>query len=308
MTLSASMVRELREKSGAGMMDCKKALVETDGNMEDAIDWLRKQGLSAVAKKSSRVAAEGLIGVSINGAQGAMVEINSETDFVARNELFQNFVKKCTNLVLTNKSDVDTLKALPFPDTDRSVDQELSNNIATIGENMNIRRTEYLEVSEGVLVSYIHNKVTDDLGKLGVMVAIESQAKETQLLDIGKQIAMHIAATSPKSLNIEDLDSELIEREREVLIDQAVSSGKPKEIAEKMVQGRLQKFFQEVVLNEQVSVIDGETKIKDVIKKLSNDIGTEVKISNFKILKLGEGIEVAENDFAAEVAATANIK
>ena len=308
MTLSASMVRELREKSGAGMMDCKKALVETDGNMEDAIDWLRKQGLSAVAKKSSRVAAEGLIGVCINGAQGAMVEINSETDFVARNELFQNFVKKCTNLVLTNKSDVDTLKALPFPDTDRSVDQELSNNIATIGENMNIRRTEYLEVSEGVLVSYIHNKVTDDLGKLGVMVAIESQAKETQLLDIGKQIAMHIAATSPKSLNIEDLDSELIEREREVLIDQAVSSGKPKEIAEKMVQGRLQKFFQEVVLNEQVSVIDGETKIKDVIKKLSNDIGTEVKISNFKILKLGEGIEVAENDFAAEVAATANIK
>ncbi len=308
MTLSASMVRELREKSGAGMMDCKKALVETDGNMENAIDWLRKQGLSAVAKKSSRVAAEGLIGVSINGAQGAMVEINSETDFVARNELFQNFVKKCTNLVLTYKSDVDSLKALPFPDTDRSVDQELSNNIATIGENMNIRRTEYLEVSEGVLVSYIHNKVTDDLGKLGVMVAIESQAKETQLLDVGKQIAMHIAATSPKSLNIEDLDSELIEREREVLIDQAMSSGKPKEIAEKMVQGRLQKFFQEVVLNEQVSVIDGETKIKDLIKKLSNDVGTDVKISNFKILKLGEGIEVAENDFAAEVAATANIK
>ena len=308
MTLSASMVRELREKSGAGMMDCKKALVETDGNMEDAIDWLRKQGLSAVAKKSSRVAAEGLIGVCINGAQGAMVEINSETDFVARNELFQNFVKKCTNLVLTNKSDVDSLKALPFPDTDRSVDQELTNNIATIGENMNIRRTEYLEVSEGVLVSYIHNKVTDNLGKLGVIVAIESQAKETQLLDVGKQIAMHIAATSPKSLNIEDLDSELIEREREVLIDQAMSSGKPKEIAEKMVQGRLQKFFQEVVLNEQVSVIDGETKIKDVIKKLSKDVGTEVKISNFKILKLGEGIEVAENDFAAEVAATANIK
>ena len=308
MSLSASMVKELREKSGAGMMDCKKALVETDGNMEDAIDWLRKQGLSAVAKKSSRVAAEGLIGVCINGAQGAMVEVNSETDFVARNELFQNFVNKCTNLVLTYKSDIDSLKDLPFPDTDRSVNQELTNNIATIGENMNIRRAEYLEVSEGVLVSYIHNKVTDDLGKLGVIVAIESQAKESQLLDIGKQIAMHIAATSPKSLNIDDLDNELIEREREVLIDQAMSSGKPKEIAEKMVQGRLQKFFQEVVLNEQVSVIDGETKIKDVLKKLSNDIGSEVKISNFKILKLGEGIEVAESDFAAEVAATANIK
>jgi len=307
MTLSASMVKELREKSGAGMMDCKKALVECNGNMEDSIDWLRKHGLSAVAKKSNRVAAEGLIGISINGVQGAIVEINSETDFVARNELFQNFVKKCSSLVLTHKSDIEALKASPFPDTGRSVDQELSNNIATIGENMNIRRVEYIEVSEGVLFSYIHNKVTEDLGKLGVIVAIESKAEENKLENVGKQIAMHIAATSPKSLNIEDLDSEIVEREREVLIDQAMSSGKPKEIAEKMVQGRLQKFFQEVVLNEQISVIDGETKIKDVINKLSKDLGTEVKISDFKILKLGEGIEVAENDFAAEVAATANI-
>ena len=306
MTLSASMVKELREKSGAGMMDCKKALVECNGNMEDSIDWLRKQGLSAVAKKSNRVAAEGLIGISINGVQGAIIEINSETDFVARNELFQNFVKQCSSLVLTHKSDIEALKSSPFPDTGRSVDQELSNNIATIGENMNIRRVEYLEVPEGVLFSYIHNKVTEDLGKLGVIVAIESKAEENQLENVGKQIAMHIAATSPKSLNIEDLDSELVEREREVLIDQAMSSGKPKEIAEKMVQGRLQKFFQEVVLNEQISVIDGETKIKDVINKLSKDLGTEVKISDFKILKLGEGIEVAENDFAAEVAATAN--
>ena len=308
MALSASMVKELREKSGAGMMDCKKALLETNGNMEDAIDWLRKQGLSAVAKKSGRVAAEGLIGMSVIGLQGAMVEINSETDFVARNELFQDFVKKCSNLVLKHKSDIDSLKNLPFPDTGRSVDQELSNKIATIGENMNIRRAEYLEVSQGVLVSYIHNKVTEDLGKLGVIVAIESKAEESQLLDIGKQIAMHIAATSPKSLDIDDLDDELVKREREVLIEQAMSSGKPKEIAEKMVQGRLQKFFQEVVLNEQISVIDGETKIKDVIKKLSIDLGSEVKIKNFKILKLGDGIEVAENDFAAEVAATAGIK
>jgi elongation factor Ts len=210
--------------------------------------------------------------------------------------------------VLTHKSDIDALKALPFPDTGRSVDQELSNNIATIGENMNIRRVEYLEVSEGVLVSYIHNKITEDLGKLGVIVAIESQAKQSQLLEVGKQIAMHIAATSPKSLNIEDLDSDLVNREREVLIDQAMSSGKPKEIAEKIVQGRLQKFFQEVVLNEQTSVIDGETKIKDIIKNLSNDLGTDVRIKDFKILKLGEGIEVAENDFAAEVAATAGMK
>ena len=307
MTLSASMVKELREKSGAGMMDCKKALVESNGNMEDAIDWLRKQGLSAVAKKSNRVAAEGLIGISTNELQGAMVEINSETDFVARNELFQNFVKNCSNLVLSHKSDINALKKLPFPDTGRSVDQELNNNIATIGENINIRRVEYLEVSKGVIVSYIHNKITEDLGKLGVIVAFECQAKQNQLLDVGRQIAMHIAATSPKALNIDDLDSDLVKREKEVLIDQAMSTGKPKEIAEKMVQGRLQKFYQEVVLNEQVSVIDGETKIKDVIKKLSNDLGTEVKIKNFKILKLGEGIEVAENDFAAEVAATAGI-
>ncbi len=307
MNLSASMVKELREKSGAGMMDCKKALVETNGDMEDAIDWLRKQGLSAVAKKSSRIAAEGLIGITIKGLKGAIIEINSETDFVARNALFQNFVKTCSDLVLTSKSDIDKLKALPFPVTDRSVDQELSNNIATIGENINIRRAEYLEVSEGVIVSYIHNKITDDLGKLGVIIAIESKANKSQLLDFGKQIAMHIAATSPKSLNIEDLDNDLVTREKEVLIDQAISSGKPKDIAEKMVQGRLQKFFQEVVLNEQVSVIDGENKIKDLIKKISLDLGTEVKIKDFKILKLGEGIEVAENDFAAEVAATAGI-
>jgi len=276
--------------------------------MEDAIDWLRKKGLSAVAKKSSRVAAEGLIGISLNANQGAMVEINSETDFVARNELFQNFVKTCSNLVLKHKSNIDALKDLPYPDTSRSVDQELSNNIATIGENMNIRRVEYLEVSEGILVSYIHNKITEDLGKLGVIVALESQAKESQLKNVGKQIAMHIAATSPKSLNIDDLDSDLVKRETDVLIDQAMSSGKPKEIAEKMVEGRLQKFFQEVVLNEQISVIDGETKIKDIIKKLSNDLGTDVRIKDFKILKLGEGIEVEESDFAAEVAATAGLK
>ena len=286
MTLSASMVKELREKSGAGMMDCKKALVESNGNMEDAIDWLRKQGLSAVAKKSNRVAAEGLIGISISEVKGAIVEINSETDFVARNELFQNFVKNCSNLVLSNKSDINVLKKLPFPDSDRTVDQELNNNIATIGENMNIRRVEYLEVSEGVVASYIHNKIAEDLGKLGVIVAIESQAKKSQLLDVGKQIAMHIAATSPKALNIDDLDNDLVKREKEVLIDQAMSTGKPIEIAEKMVQGRLQKFFQEVVLNEQVSVIDGETKIKDVIKKLSDDLGIEVKIKDLSLIHI----------------------
>ena len=308
MSLSASMVKELREKSGAGMMDCKKALIETNGNMEEAIDWLRKQGLSAVAKKSGRIAAEGLIGITIKGHKGAMIEVNSETDFVARNELFQKFVKTCADLVFTSKTDIETLKSLPYPLTDRSVDQELSNNIATIGENINIRRSKYIEVSKGVLVSYLHNKVTDDLGKLGVIVAIESNAEKSKLIDIGKQIAMHIAATSPKSLNVENLDSKVVKRERDVLIEQAMSSGKPKEIAEKMVEGRMQKFIQEVVLNEQVSVIDGETKIKDIIKKLSIDLDTDVMIKDFVILKLGEGIEVVENDFAAEVAATAGMK
>ena len=307
MALSASMIKELREKSGAGMMDCKKALIESNGNMEEAIDWLRKQGLSAVAKKSSRVAAEGLIGVTIKGTKGGIIEINSETDFVARNELFQNFVKICSDLVLHSKNDIDVLKKLAFPKTDKTVDQELSHNIATIGENINIRHAEYLEVSEGILVSYIHNKVTEGLGKLGVILAIESKAKENELLETGKQIAMHIAATSPKSVNIDDLDINMVKREKEVLIDQAMSTGKPKDIAEKMVQGRMQKFFQEVVLNEQISVIDGESKIKDLVKKLSSNLGTQVIIKDFKILKLGEGIDVVENDFAAEVAATVAI-
>ena len=307
MALSASTIKELREKSGAGMMDCKKALTKTDGNMEEAIDWLRKQGLSAVAKKSGRVAAEGLIGVTINNNSGAMVEINSETDFVARNELFQNFVKTCSTLVLSSKNDIEALQKLPFPNSDRTVNQELANNIATIGENMNIRRVEFLEVSEGILVSYVHNNVADGLGRLGVLVALESKAENNNLLETGKQVAMHIAATSPKSLNIEDLDPQIVEREREVLIDQAMASGKPKEIAEKMVQGRMNKFYQEVVLNEQVSVVDGETKIKDLIKKLSSDINYDVKIKGFKILKLGDGIEVGESNFAADVAATAGI-
>ena len=307
MALSASTIKELREKSGAGMMDCKKALTETDGNMEEAIDWLRKQGLSAVAKKSGRVAAEGLIGVTINNNSGAMVEINSETDFVARNELFQNFVKTCSTLVLSSKNDIEALQKLPFPNSDRTVNQELANNIATIGENMNIRRVEFLEVSEGILVSYVHNNVADGLGRLGVLVALESKAEKNNLLETGKQVAMHIAATSPKSLNIEDLDPQIVEREREVLIDQAMASGKPKEIAEKMVQGRMNKFYQEVVLNEQVSVVDGETKIKDLIKKLSSEINHDVKIKGFKILKLGDGIEVGESNFAADVAATAGI-
>ena len=306
MSLTASMVKELREKSGAGMMDCKKALSESNGQMEEAIDWLRKKGLAAVSKKSGRVAAEGLIGVVIKNNSGVILEVNSETDFVARNDLFQNFVKTCCELALNEKVDVEGLKKISFPNTDRTVDQELANNIATIGENMNIRRLEFLDVNEGGLFSYIHNSVSEGLGRMGVLVALESKADVKFLSTIGKQISMHIAATSPKSLNINDLDKTFVERERQVLIDQALASGKPKEIAEKMVNGRMQKFYQDVVLNEQISVIDGETKIKDLIKKASVDSGFDIKLKGFKIIKLGDGIEVENTNFAEEVAATVN--
>ena len=307
MALSASMVKELREKSGAGMMDCKKALQETDGIMEEAVDWLRKNGLSAVAKKSGRVAAEGLIGVTVKESSGAIIEINSETDFVARNEIFQGFVRTCSELAIDNNNDVTFLKQLAYPNSGRTVEEELTNNIATIGENMNIRRIETLKISNGVVISYVHNSVKEGLGRLGVLVSIKTDVKSDKLLAVGKQIAMHIAATSPQSLNIEELDEEIVEREKQILIDQALASGKPKDIAEKMVIGRMQKFYQDVVLNEQTFVIDGETKIKDVIIKLGKDINSKVELTAFKRLTLGEGIEVADIDFAAEVAATAGV-
>jgi elongation factor Ts len=306
MTLSASMVKELRQKSGAGMMDCKKALQETDGVMEKAVDWLRKNGLSAVAKKSGRVAAEGLIGITVKENFGAIIEINSETDFVARNELFQNFVSTCSELALNN-SDIDVLKLMPYPNSDRTVEEELTNNIATIGENMNIRRIETLKISNGVIISYVHNSIKEGLGKLGVLVSIKTDIRSDKILTLGKQIAMHIAATSPQSLNIEDLDNEMVEREKQVLIDQALASGKPKDIAEKMVIGRMQKFYQDVVLNEQIFVIDGETKIKDVIIKLGKELNSNIELISFRRLTLGEGIEVTDTDFAAEVAATAGV-
>jgi elongation factor Ts len=306
MTLSASMVKELRQQSGAGMMDCKKALQETDGVMEKAVDWLRKNGLSAVAKKSGRVAAEGLIGVTVKENFGAIIEINSETDFVARNELFQDFVSTCSELALNN-SDINILKQMPYPDSDRTVEEELTNNIATIGENMNIRRIETLKISNGVIISYVHNSIKEGLGKLGVLVSIKTDVRTDKIFTLGKQIAMHIAATSPKSLNIGDLDNEMVEREKQVLIDQALASGKPKDIAEKMVVGRMQKFYQEVVLNEQTFVIDGETKIKDVMIKLGKELNSNIELISFRRLTLGEGIEVADTDFAAEVAATASV-
>ena len=305
MSLTASMVKELREKSGAGMMDCKKALSENNGQMEEAIDWLRKKGLASVSKKSGRVAAEGLVGINVKSNSGVIIEINSETDFVSRNEIFQNFVKTCAELALLKKSSIEDLKKLPYPGTDRTVDEELANNIATIGENMNIRRLEFLEVSEGGLFSYIHNSTAEGLGRLGVLVSLKSKLNVDELSALGKQIAMHVAATSPKSLSIDNLDEQIVNRERQVLIDQAIASGKPKEIADKIVQGRMHKFYQEVVLNEQVSVLDGETKIKDLVKNFSKDKNSEIELTGFKMIKLGDGIEVEETNFAEEVAATA---
>jgi elongation factor Ts len=305
MSLTASMVKELREKSGAGMMDCKKALSENNGQMEDAIDWLRKKGLASVSKKSGRVAAEGLVGINVKNNSGVIIEINSETDFVSRNEIFQNFVKNCGELALSKKSNIEELKKLPYPDSERTVDEELANNIATIGENMNIRRLEFLEVSEGGLFSYIHNSTAEGLGRLGVLVSLKSKLNVDELSALGKQIAMHVAATSPKSLSIDDLDEQIVNRERQVLIDQAIASGKPKEIADKIVQGRMHKFYQEVVLNEQVSVLDGETKIKDLVKNFYKEKNSDIELTGFKIIKLGDGIEVEETNFAEEVAATA---
>ena len=305
MSLTASMVKELREKSGAGMMDCKKALSENNGQMEEAIDWLRKKGLASVSKKSGRVAAEGLVGINVKSNSGVIIEINSETDFVSRNEIFQNFVKTCAELALLKKSSIEDLKKLPYPGSDRTVDEELANNIATIGENMNIRRLEFLDVSEGGLFSYIHNSTAEGLGRLGVLVSLESKLNVDELATLGKQIAMHVAATSPKSLSIDDLDEKIVNRERQVLIDQAIASGKPKEIADKIVQGRMHKFYQEVVLSEQVSVLDGETKIKDLVKNFSKEKNSDIDLTGFKIIKLGDGIEVEETNFAEEVAATA---
>ena len=305
MSLTASMVKELREKSGAGMMDCKKALSENNGQMEEAIDWLRKKGLASVSKKSGRVAAEGLVGINVKNNSGVIIEINSETDFVSRNEIFQNFVKTCGELALSKKSSIEDLKKLPYPGSDRTVDEELANNIATIGENMNIRRLEFLEVSEGGLFSYIHNSTAEGLGRLGVLVSLKSKLNVDELSALGKQIAMHVAATSPKSLSIDDLDEQIVNRERQVLIDQAIASGKPKEIADKIVQGRMHKFYQEVVLNEQVSVLDGETKIKDLVKNFSKEKNSDIELTGFKMIKLGDGIEVEETNFAEEVAATA---
>ena len=302
MTVTAALVKELREKSGAGMMDCKKALNETNGDMDAAVDWLRTKGLAAAAKKSGRVAAEGLVALHVNGNVGALVELNSETDFVSRNEDFQAFAKTLAQLAV-NADDLDALKAMDYPETGRNVADELTQKIATIGENMSLRRMTKVSVDAGAIVPYVHNAVADGLGRIGVLVALNSSADEAALSGLGKQLAMHIAATNPASLSVEDLDAEMVAREREVLVEQAKESGKLQEIAEKMVEGRIRKFYQEVVLLEQTFVIDGESKVADVISKAGKDAGSDITMSAFSQYVLGDGIEKEESDFAAEVAA-----
>ena len=302
MSVTAAQVKELRVKTGAGMMDCKKALGETGGDMNAAIDWLRTKGLATAAKKSGRVAAEGLVAIAVAGAKGAVVELNAETDFVARNTEFQGFATALAGLAL-DASNLNALMDANFPETGRTVAEELTQKIATIGENMSLRRMHKIEVSSGVVVPYMHNTTADGLGRIGVLVGLQSDADAEMLNGLGKQLAMHIAATAPASLSVDDLDAELVAREREVLIEQAKSSGKPQEIAEKMVEGRMKKYYQEVVLLEQTSVIDGETRIADVLTKAGNDAGSAVALTEFVRFNLGEGIEREESDFAAEVAA-----
>lgn len=299
-------VKILRERTGAGMMDCKKALVECDGNIEDAIDFLRKKGLAAAAKKSGRTAAEGLVGVSVNGTRGTVLEVNAETDFVARNDLFQKYVDDAVEVANKNVFDLESLKTASYPGSDRNMSEELTNLIAIIGENMGLRRVSHISVSDGVVASYVHNKISANLGKIGIVVGLESTGDKTKLMDLGRQIAMHIAAANPQSTTIEDLDPAVVERERNVVSEQAKSTGKPAEFIEKIVEGRIRKFYEESVLLEQVFVIDGTTKIKDVILNTSNEIGAPIVISGFEKFVLGEGIEKQTIDFAAEVAAQLN--
>ncbi|MDG2321446.1 MAG: translation elongation factor Ts [Rhodospirillaceae bacterium] len=301
--ITAALVKELREKSGAGMMDCKKALSETDGDIEAAIDWLRKKGLSAAAKKSGRVAAEGLIGVAVDGTKGAILEVNAETDFVARNDIFQGFVEAATNLSLGTDGDLEALKTVDVLGEGRNVQDQVIHLVATIGENMQLRRSEALSVSKGVVAAYMHSAVKAGLGKIGVLVALESEGDTEKLTEFGKQLAMHIAAASPRFLTTDGVDAVTQARERQVLTDQAKESGRPDEVIEKMVDGRMRKFFEEVVLLEQVYVIsEDKSKVSKVIEAKAEELGSGIKLAGFVRFALGEGIEREEKDFAAEVA------
>ena len=302
--ITAASVKELRERTGAGMMDCKKALAENNGEMEASIDWLRAKGLAAAAKKVGRTAAEGLVGVTVEGKRGAVVEVNSETDFVAKNELFQDFVRNVAKLALQNGTDVEALGAAQYPEGG-TVQETLTDNIAKIGENQSLRRAAVLEVSEGAIVSYVHNAVVPGLGKIGVLVALESAAPVETLQALGKQVAMHVAAAHPLALNAEELPEALVERERSIAMEKAKESGKPQNIIEKMVEGGLAKFRKENALTSQLFVMDGKTPVAEVIASAAKEAGTGIALIGFVRFQLGEGIEKKGSDFAAEVAAAA---
>ena len=305
--ITASTVKELRERTGAGMMDCKKALAETGGDMEAAIDWLRAKGLSAAAKKAGRTAAEGLVGVAVAGTRGALVEVNSETDFVAKNEQFQDFVREVAGIVLKSGDDVEALKGAAFPGGG-TVAEKLTDNIATIGENQSLRRAATLEVAEGAVVSYVHNAAAPNMGKIGVLVALEGSAPADALQALGKQVAMHIAAANPLALDADGLDADLLARERAIATDKANESGKSAEIIAKMVDGTIAKFKKENALLSQLFVMDNKTPVAEVVAQAGKDAGAPIALKAFKRFQLGEGIEKAESDFAAEVAAAAGVK
>jgi elongation factor Ts len=305
--ITAGSVKELRERTGAGMMDCKKALAETNGEMEAAVDWLRAKGLSAAAKKAGRTAAEGLVGVAVEGRRGAIVEVNSETDFVAKNEIFQDFVRNVASIALKKGADVEAIGAAGYP-SGGTVSEKLTDNIATIGENQSLRRAAMLEVNQGAVVSYVHNQVAPGLGKIGVLVALESSAPADTLNALGKQIAMHVAAAHPLALDADSLDQDLIERERSIALEKAKESGKPQNIVEKMVEGGLAKFRKEHALLTQLFVMDNKTPVAEVVASAAKDAGTGIELKGFVRFQLGEGIEKKQEDFAAEVAAAAGTK
>jgi len=302
--ISATVVRDLRERTGAGMMDCKKALAANDGDMEKSVDWLRSKGLAAAAKKAGRTAAEGLVGVGVHGLRGAVVEVNSETDFVAKNAQFQAFVRASVEVALDIGHDVVAIAAAPMPGGTGTVGEALTNNVATIGENQALRRAAILEVTAGMIAPYVHNAVSDGLGKIGVLVALESAAPAEVLAPLGRQFAMHVAAANPLALDADGIDERLIERERDIAREKASTSGKPPEIVEKMIEGGVRKFASENALMSQLFVIDGKTKIADVVAKAAKDAGEAIALRGFVRFQLGEGIDKGpESDFAAEVAA-----
>jgi elongation factor Ts len=303
--ITAGMVKDLREKTGAGMMDCKAALNETKGDMEAAVDWLRKKGLSKAAKKAGRTAAEGLVGVATRAGRGAVVEINSETDFVARNDQFQAFVAKAAELALDAGGDMARLAKMPFPGTSTDVEGHLKNLVATIGENMTLRRTAVFDVAPGVVASYVHNQAAPNLGRMGVLVSLKSSGNAEALAGLGRKIAMHVASTNPLALTSAEVDAATLEREKSIFADQARATGKPENIIAKMVEGRVRKFYEEVVLLQQAFIMDPDKTVEAFVKAAEKEVGAPISVEGFVRFSLGEGIQKEETDFAAEVAAAA---